>query len=276
MDEINKNSMKFYVPVKLNNATKAYFFCTDDDTFKIGDKCIVETIRGTEIGEICGDLLEMSTYKQPLELKPIQKRATERDLKAYEDNINDAKAAFKFCRDEIENTKLDMNLISCEYTLDRSKLIFSYIADERVDFRELLKVLAAKFKCRIDLRQVGSRDKAKSIGGIGICGLPLCCSTFLNEFDGISIYRAKNQLLSLNIPKLSGHCGKLICCLKYEDEAYTELRQQFPKIGQKLIYNGEQYRIGSMNVLNRMIKIEKPGDVQFLPLETILKLIKHD
>ncbi len=126
---------------------------------------------------------------------------------------------------------------------------------------------------RIELRQIGTRDKAKLVGGIGICGLPLCCSSFLNEFDGISISRAKNQLLSLNIPKLSGHCGKLICCLKYEDDAYTELRKDFPKVGLRLMYEGEQYRITSMNVLTRIVKLENPNNVHFLPLEEVKKLL---
>jgi cell fate regulator YaaT (PSP1 superfamily) len=121
-----------------------------------------------------------------------------------------------------------MRLISCEYTLDKAKVLFSYIADDRVDFRELLKVLASRLHTRIELRQIGARDKAKAIGGLGVCGLPLCCSTFLNEFDGISITRAKNQMLAINIPKLSGQCGKLVCCLKFEDDAYTDLRKEFP------------------------------------------------
>jgi cell fate regulator YaaT (PSP1 superfamily) len=162
-----------------------------------------------------------------------------------------------------------MHLVSAEYTLDRSKLIFSYLAEERVDFRELLKILASYFHTRIELRQIGSRDKAKMIGGIGICGLPLCCSTFLNEFDNISINRAKNQLLTLNIPKLSGHCGKLICCLKYEDDAYTDLKKDFPKVGIRVKYDGEVYRIAAMNVLTRIIKLENHNGVHFLPLEEV-------
>ena len=160
-----------------------------------------------------------------------------------------------------------MNLISCEYTLDKSKVIFSYVADERVDFRELLKVLASRLKTRIELRQVGSRDKAKMIGGIGLCGLPLCCATYLNEFDGISISRAKNQMLAINIPKLSGQCGKLMCCLKYEDDAYTDLKQEFPEIGAKVFIDKVEYEVTSMNVISKTVKIDNENDSKVLSLK---------
>ena len=166
-----------------------------------------------------------------------------------------------------------MNLISCEYTLDKSKVIFSYLADDRVDFRELLKVLASRLRTRIELRQIGSRDKAKMIGGLGVCGLPLCCSTFLNEFDGISINRAKNQMLAINIPKLSGQCGKLICCLKYEDDAYTEERKKFPELGSKAFIDKVEYTVTNINILSRVVKIENDEDIKFLPLEDFYKQV---
>ena len=166
-----------------------------------------------------------------------------------------------------------MNLISCEYTLDKSKVIFSYLADDRVDFRELLKVLASRLRTRIELRQIGSRDKAKMIGGLGVCGLPLCCSTFLNEFDGISINRAKNQMLAINIPKLSGQCGKLICCLKYEDDAYTEERKAFPELGTRYFIDKVEYTVTSINILSRVVKIENEEDIKFLPLEDFKKAV---
>ena len=164
-----------------------------------------------------------------------------------------------------------MNLISCEYTLDKGKVIFSYVADERVDFRELLKVLASKLHTRIELRQIGSRDKAKLIGGIGLCGLPLCCATFLNEFDGISINRAKNQMLAINIPKLSGHCGKLLCCLKYEDDAYSDLKKDFPPVGTKVFIDKVEYEVTAINVVSKMVKIDNPNDSKFLPLDEFIK-----
>ena len=164
-----------------------------------------------------------------------------------------------------------MHLISCEYTLDKSKVVFSYVADERVDFRELLKVLASRLHTRIELRQIGARDKAKMVGGIGLCGLPLCCSTFLNEFDGISINRAKNQMLAINIPKLSGQCGKLMCCLKYEDDAYTDLRKYYPEIGTKVFIDKVEYEVTSINVISRMVKIDNQEDTKFLPLDEFKK-----
>jgi cell fate regulator YaaT (PSP1 superfamily) len=166
-----------------------------------------------------------------------------------------------------------MDLIAVEYLFDRSKLIFSFVAEDRVDFRELLRTLATRYHTRIELKQVGARDRAKMHGGIGICGLPLCCTTFLNEFDNISITRAKNQMLTLNIPKLTGHCGKLLCCLKYEDDLYSELRAEMPKIGTRYTYNNEIYRIVSMNVLSRMIKLENATrHVEFLPLAVVNQL----
>ena len=165
-----------------------------------------------------------------------------------------------------------MNLISCEYTLDRTKVLFTYLADERVDFRELLKALASKLHTRIELRQIGTRDKSKMIGGLGICGLPLCCSTFLNEFDGISIARAKNQMLAINIPKLSGHCGKLMCCLKYEDDTYTDLKKKFPEIGYKVFIEKKQYTVSNINVISNVIKVENEDDIKVLSYEDFVKL----
>ena len=166
-----------------------------------------------------------------------------------------------------------MKVLSAEYTLDQSKLTVSYLADDRVDFRELLKVLASLYHCRIELRQIGPRDKAKMIGGIGICGLPLCCSTFLNEFDGISITMAKNQMLALNIPKLSGHCGKLICCLKYEDDVYSLEKTNLPKVGMRVNYQDQLYRISAINILTKMIKLENTENVVTVPLSEIEKNI---
>ena len=269
----NNKENQYFVGVRFNESGKSYFFSTSEKLLKIADKVVVETARGLEIGIVSILPQDISSYNFKLELKPVLRIATEEDITKFEENIKLAKESFLICYKEVNNLGLEMNLISCEYTLDRTKVIISYLASERVDFRELLKVLAAKLKCRIELRQIGTRDKAKIIGGIGICGLQLCCTTFLNEFDGISINRAKNQMLSLNIPKLSGHCGKLICCLKYEDDTYTNLRKDFPNIGHKFNYNGTQYRVSSMNVITRVVKIETPDDVQFIPLDELKKYL---
>ncbi|MCH5172314.1 MAG: stage 0 sporulation protein [Erysipelotrichales bacterium] len=267
---------KFFVALRMNESAKAYYFSTNIETLKEGDFVVVETIRGLELGKVETQLQPIDKYKSELELKPILRIATENDIAMHQENILLSKDAFDICGQEIKNLNLDMRLITAEYTLDRSKILFSYLADDRVDFRELLKVLANRLHCRIELRQIGTRDKAKVVGGIGICGLPLCCSTFLNEFDGISINRAKNQMLSLNIPKLSGHCGKLICCLKYEDDAYTELKEHYPKIGTRVQMNGEQFKITSMNVLTRQIKLENSENVVFVDLDTVMKCLKEN
>ena len=271
MEENSLNKFKGYVGVKFHYSTHAYFFGFSDLEVKPGDKVVVETTHGPELGEICFDPIDISQYHRELELKPILRKANDVDLRLHENNIKDAKIALEICKNEVNNMKLDMNLISCEYTLDKSKVIFSYVADERVDFRELLKILAAKLHTRIELRQIGSRDKAKLIGGVGLCGLPLCCATFLNEFDGISINRAKNQMLAINIPKLSGHCGKLLCCLKYEDDAYTELKKGFPPVGTRVFIDKVEYEVTAINVVSKMVKIDNPDDSKFLSLEEFMK-----
>ncbi|MCH5180081.1 MAG: stage 0 sporulation protein [Erysipelotrichales bacterium] len=276
MSNVEQNEYNYFVALRMNDSAKAYYFSTNIDTLKEGDFVVVETIRGLELGKVETPLQSIDKYKSSLELKPILRMATEKDIEMHKENILLSKDAFDICAQEIKNLNLDMRLITSEYTLDRSKILFSYLADDRVDFRELLKVLANRLHCRIELRQIGTRDKAKVVGGIGICGLPLCCSTFLNEFDGISINRAKNQMLSLNIPKLSGHCGKLICCLKYEDDAYTELKEGYPRIGTRVTINDEQYKITSMNVLTRQIKLENSENVQFVDLDTVLKCLKDN
>ena len=260
-----------FVGVKFLNTPRAYFFGVKDIELKLEDKVIVETIRGIELGTIAIEPISIDKYSNGLSLKPILRKATDTDIKLAEINQKDALFAMEICQSEVKKLNLEMNLISCEYTLDKSKVLFSYLADDRVDFRELLKVLASKLHTRIELRQIGSRDKAKMIGGLGVCGLPLCCSTFLSEFDGISINRAKNQMLAINIPKLSGQCGKLICCLKYEDDAYTEERKKFPDLGSRYFIDKVEYTVTSINILSRIVKIENEDDIKFIPLEDFNK-----
>ena len=266
-----KNEYTHFVGVKFLNTPRAYFFGVKEIELKLDDKVVVETVRGTELGTIAIEPISIDKYSNSLSLKPILRKATDTDIKLAEINQKDALFAMDICQSEVKKLNLDMNLISCEYTLDKSKVLFSYLADDRVDFRELLKVLASKLHTRIELRQIGSRDKAKMIGGLGVCGLPLCCSTFLSEFDGISINRAKNHMLAINIPKLSGQCGKLICCLKYEDDAYTEERKNFPDLGSKFFIDKVEYTVTSINILSRIVKIENSDDVKFIPLEDFNK-----
>jgi len=269
--EVIKNEYTHFVGVKFSNTPRAYFFGIKDADFKLDDKVIVETVRGVELGTIAIEPMSIEKYSNSLLLKPVLRKATDTDIKLAEINLKDAQFALEICEAEVKKLNLDMNLISCEYTLDKSKVLFSYLADDRVDFRELLKVLASKLHTRIELRQIGSRDKAKMIGGLGSCGLPLCCSTFLNEFDGISINRAKNQMLAINIPKLSGQCGKLICCLKYEDDCYTEERKKYPELGSKFFIDKVEYTVTNVNILSSVVKIENEDDVKFLSLEDFSK-----
>ena len=183
----------------------------------------------------------------------------------------DSPEAMKKCQQCIEKLGLEMYLISAEYTLDRSKVIFSYVADDRIDFRELLKQLAAIFRCRIELRQIGSRDKAKIIGGLGTCGMETCCSRFLDDFDIVSINMAKNQLLALNTQKLSGQCGKLMCCLKYEDDNYKSMRKGLPKLNALVEYEGEKFRITSMNLLNGSVRLSNRNNAIDMTLADLKK-----
>lgn len=255
-----------YVGVKFLNSNKSYFFGSKSNNFALGDKVVVETARGIELGEVSILPMDISKYRSSLGLKPIIRKATETDIKLADMNANDAKNALVVCEEEVKKNNLDMHLISCEYTLDKSKVIFSYVSDDRVDFRELLKALAFRLKTRIELRQVGTRDKAKLIGGLGMCGLPLCCATFLNEFDGISINRAKNQMLAINIPKLSGHCGKLMCCLKYEDDAYTDLKKDYPEIGQEVFIDKVRHKVGAINVISATVRLDNEEGFIFMSL----------
>ena len=266
-----KNEYTHFVGVKFANTPRAYFFGVKDIPLVLGDKVVVETVRGVELGTIAIEAISIDKYSNGLLLKPIIRKATDTDIKLAEINQKDAVFALEICQVEAKKLNLEMNLISCEYTLDKSKVLFSYLADDRVDFRELLKILASKLHTRIELRQIGSRDKAKMIGGLGVCGLPLCCSTFLNEFDGISINRAKNQMLAINIPKLSGQCGKLICCLKYEDDAYTEERKSYPELGTRVFIDKVEYTVTNINILSQIVKVENEDDVKFLPLDEFNK-----
>lgn len=257
--------------VRFNNAGKSYYFSTDLD-IKKGEKVVVETIRGLELGEVVSDLKDLSEFNLETELKPIKRRANRTDEDLYLFNKTKAEKSLEICKEIVSNYDLDMHLISCEYTLDASKVIFMYTSETRVDFRQLLKELASVFKCRIELRQIGPRDKAKIVGGLGSCGLPLCCSSFLGEFDGVSINMAKNQLLAINIDKISGSCGRLLCCLKFEDDTYTLEKKRFPKIGSKVKYNGKIVKVVGLNVISDLVKIDDEGNISFVALNEISTL----
>lgn len=261
--------------IRFNNVGKSYYFSTDLDLYK-GDKVVVETIRGLELGELVSDLKHISEFNLDTELKKIKRVANRADLELFVYNQAKAEKSLEICKEIVKEYDLDMHLVSCEYTLDASKVIFMYTSETRVDFRELLKELASVFKCRIELRQIGPRDKSKIVGGLGSCGLPLCCSSFLGEFDGVSINMAKNQMLAINIDKISGACGRLLCCLKYEDDTYTKEKQRFPKIGSKVKYDNKIVKVTGLNVISDLVKIEHDGNISFVSLDEIQILPPRD
>lgn len=266
---MNTHEFKFIVPIHFNNNSRMYTFGCDCDSYQKGDKVVVETIRGIELAYVADVVQDIETYKDGNELKPVVRLASEEDIKNHDYNIEKAKEALKICDQEIKKLNLEMNLIEAEYTLDQSKITFVYVSEERVDFRELLKILASIFHCRIELRQVGPRNKAKMVGGIGQCGQETCCSRYLNDFAMVSINMAKNQLLALNIQKLSGQCGKLKCCLRFEDDLYSELRKDLPKINTRVTYEGSQYRITGYNVLMGQAKIENNENVKLVNFQEL-------
>lgn len=254
--------------VKFKSAGKVYYFSTTIQLEK-GDFVVVETARGMELGEIAHELQAIEEFNLDTELKKIVREATDEDIKQYQNNLEEAKEALHICKEIVARYDVNMQLTSCEFTLDRAKVIFMYTSDDRVDFRKLLKELATVFRCRIELRQIGPRDKAKIIGGIGSCGLPLCCSTLLGEFNGVSINMAKNQMLAINIEKISGSCGRLMCCLKYEDEVYTLEKKRFPRIGSRVKFEGRDVKVIGLNVINDLVKIDNHGAIIFVGLDEV-------
>lgn len=219
------------IGVKFKSVGKVYYFSPNGLETAIGDRVIVETARGIECGEVAMELKEISDSEINSPLKSVIRKATAKDLETIELNQKKEKEAFNVCEQKILKHGLKMNLIDVECTFDNNKLLFYFTADNRVDFRELVKDLASVFRTRIELRQIGVRDEAKLLGGLGICGRPFCCKTFLGDFQPVSIKMAKEQSLSLNPTKISGTCGRLMCCLKYEQDCYEELLKVTPKAG---------------------------------------------
>ena len=221
--------------------------------------------------------MDIGAYQSDTPLKPIVRKANPTDKATYSELQNEAKAVFDFVKREVQKLDLPMDLIEAFFSFDGSKVTVTYTSPQvRVDFRELLRKVGPSLDCRLELRQIASRDKAKRIGGIGICGLPLCCSQFLDQFEGIGIQKAKNQMLTLNIPKLSGPCGKLICCLLFEDEAYTEAKKEFPRIGAPVKTPEGEYVVDSFNVLSRVVRLVNAGrsDYKTYPLEDVKAMLQ--
>ena len=219
------------IGIRFKKAGKIYYFNPNGVTTEFGDKVIVETVRGIEIGIVEVPSKELKEESFAMKLKPVVRKATQEDLDRYEENKKKEKEAEDIFIKKSAKHNLEMNLVDTEYTFDRSTLIFYFTADGRIDFRELVKELAAIFRTRIELRQIGVRDEAKTMGGIGCCGRPLCCSTWLGDFQSVSIKMAKDQNLSLNPTKISGICGRLFCCLNYEHQVYEGILREMPNVG---------------------------------------------
>ena len=244
------------IGVRFRTAGKVYFFDPLKFTIKRGDHVIVETARGIEYGTVVSGICEVEDDKVIQPLKPVIRIANQRDVEQEAANKVKEKEAFKICLEKIQKHNLEMKLIDAEYTFDNNKVLFYFTADGRIDFRELVKDLASVFKTRIELRQIGVRDETKIVGGIGICGRPLCCHSYLSDFIPVSIKMAKEQNLSLNPTKISGVCGRLMCCLKNEEETYEELNRRLPNIGDFVTTDdGCKGEVHSVNVLRQLVKV---------------------
>ena len=219
------------IGVRFKEVGKIYYFDPNGGSYRVGEPVVVETSRGTECGTVAISNREVDQTRVVKPLKKVTRPATQEDLRRVEENHKKEEKAFRIAQEKIALCKLEMKLVEVEYAFDGSKILFYFTADGRVDFRELVKELAGVFRTRIELRQIGVRDEAKMLGGLGICGRPFCCASFLGEFQPVSIKMAKEQGLSLNPTKISGACGRLMCCLKYEQDAYEDLLRSTPKVG---------------------------------------------
>lgn len=252
--------MKVIIGVKFRKPGKVYFFDPGNIHVNVKSKVIVETALGEELGEVVAKKKLLPNTKLTTPLKPIIRIANNKDLKHYEDNKKKEKEAFEVCESKIKKLGLDMNLTDVEYSFDNSKLLFYFTADGRIDFRELVKELAAIFKTRIELRQIGVRDEVKRIGGNGVCGRELCCCSFLNNFEAVSIKMAKEQNMSLNPSKISGSCGRLMCCLKYEQEVYEDKLSHLPKLGAIVQTDEGEGVVDSIETLKEIVKVKLKDD----------------
>ncbi|MCP1110040.1 cell fate regulator YaaT (PSP1 superfamily) [Lachnospiraceae bacterium PF1-21] len=244
------------VGVRFRPAGKIYFFGAEKLDIKVRDKVIVETARGVEFGTVVTGIKEIQEDEVPGPVKPVIRVATKEDIKKAEKNKEKEREAFEICLEKIRKHNLEMKLIEAEYTFDNNKVLFYFTADGRVDFRELVKDLAGVFRTRIELRQIGVRDETKIRGGIGICGRPLCCATYLSDFAPVSIKMAKEQNLSLNPTKISGVCGRLMCCLQNEEKVYEELNRTLPSVGDQVdTPEGLKGDVQSVNILRKQVRV---------------------
>ena len=254
------------VDIQFRPGQKIYFFDPDGMSFVPGDHVIIDTARGAEFGYVTGGNHRIPERDVVAPLRKVLRRASAQDEKTHEENRAKEARAYEICLQKIESHGLDMQLVSAEYAFDGSKILFYFTADERVDFRELVKNLAAVFHTRIELRQIGVRDESKMLGGLGICGRPFCCSTFLGDFQPVSIKMAKEQNLSLNPTKISGTCGRLMCCLKYEQEAYEDLLRTTPRVGAPVQTTDGSGVVSEVSLLTGMLKVQLDKDSDMAPV----------
>lgn len=248
------------IGVRFKKAGKIYYFDPGETEVSVDSYVIVETARGIEFGKAVLTNKRVDEEDVVLPLMKVIRIADKNDKRVVVENQEQADKAFSTCSEKIKEHKLDMNLVDVEYTFDRNKIIFYFTAEGRVDFRNLVKNLAALFKTRIELRQIGVRDEAKMLGGIGPCGRMLCCSTFLGDFEPVSIKMAKDQNLSLNPAKISGLCGRLMCCLKYENDQYEEAKRELPDIGEVIYTPFGSGKVAGLNMLEKIVQIELPDN----------------
>jgi cell fate regulator YaaT (PSP1 superfamily) len=252
------------VGVRFKKAGKIYYFDPGDLSIQKDEFVIVETVRGVEYGRVVTPRKQVGEKDVVLPLKKVVRIADQKDRLIVEENKTAAKEAYDVCSDKVNEHQLDMKLVDVEYTFDRNKVIFYFTADGRVDFRELVKDLASIFRTRIELRQIGVRDEAKMLGGIGPCGRMLCCSTFLGDFDPVSIKMAKDQNLSLNPTKISGLCGRLMCCLKYENDEYETAKELLPDLGEMIVTPNGPGKVVGLNILQRIMQVDVTGQERVL------------
>lgn len=251
--------MKQIVGIVCNDNDRLTYYYVGNNKVKIGYNVLIKTDRGLEFAKVKTTNHPIDPEKLKIKLNTIERVATKEDFYTNKENIKLAKEALKKCEQLVKKYKLDMNLIDANYTFDREQLMIRFYSDVRIDFRDLAKELAALYKTRIELRQIGVRDKAKEIGGYGSCGQPLCCSRYLNDFESVSIAMAKDQNLSLNPNKINGLCGRLLCCLKYEDECYKKCRKNLPNVGKEVQIDNVQAKVVSIDILNRKYKAVLPN-----------------
>lgn len=244
------------IGVRFKPVGKIYYFDPNEFSIETDDYVIVETARGIEFGQVVLAEKQVDVEDVVLPLKKVVRIATNHDIDNVDENQKMAEEALEVCQNKVLDHRLDMNIVDAEYTFDRNKAIFYFTAEGRIDFRKLVKDLAGKFKTRIELRQIGVRDEAKLLGGIGPCGRMLCCSTFLGDFEPVSIKMAKDQNLSLNPAKISGLCGRLMCCLKYENDHYEDAKKKMPDIGKEVYTDQGRGKVVGLNILETLVQIE--------------------